>query len=219
MTIAEPTVLVEAELLARANVVIGIDEVGRGAIAGPLAVGVLAIGADQLDRGAPAGLRDSKLCTPRMRDRLAPECAQWSLASAVGWASAAEIDEFGITACLAAAAIRGLGDLHTAGVVIPEAAILLDGTHDWLSPALDEPLDVTVRAKADRDCVAVAAASVVAKVARDRLMVERSAGSPEYGWENNKGYASAPHCAAIRAWGPGAEHRRTWLGRILAADA
>lgn len=219
MTVAEPTALVETQLLAHSPVVIGIDEVGRGAIAGPVAVGVVAIGGGQVQAGAPAGLRDSKLCTARMRERLAPECAEWALASAVGWASASEIDEFGITACLAAAAIRGLGDLHAAGVAIPEAAILLDGTHDWLSPALEAPLDVTVRAKADRDCVAVAAASVVAKVARDRLMVERSALAPGYGWEQNKGYASAPHCAAIRSLGPGDEHRRTWLGRILAAGA
>ena len=89
--------------------------------------------------------------------------------------------------------------------------MLLDGSHDWLSPALARPLPVHTRVKADRDCVSVAAASVVAKVYRDRIMIEADARHPGYGWTGNKGYGSAGHFAAIAELGASEFHRRTWL--------
>lgn len=221
MSPAEPTLDVERAMLGAAPIVIGIDEVGRGALAGPVAVGLCAIRAEDIEVPFPEGLRDSKLLSEKKRDMLAPASVEWAWESAVGWASAAEIDEFGIGACLAAAAVRGLGELWQAGVPISEAAILLDGSHDWLTPGLASPLSVTVRPKADRDCAVVAAASVIAKVARDAHMRGLSTTDESlaiYGWDSNKGYGSAGHREAIVSKGPCSEHRKSWLSRILVAS-
>ena len=92
----------------------------------------------------------------------------------------------------------------------------LDGSHNWLARA---PFHVHVQPKADRDCASVAAASVLAKVTRDRLMVELAETVTGYGFEGHKGYASAGHIAAIRELGPSSEHRVTWLTRILAGGS
>lgn len=219
MTVVEPTLADELALLRRAPLVIGLDEVGRGAIAGPVCVGAAVIGRPEAARGFPEGLRDSKLLTARRREALEPECRGWARAAAVGAATAVEIDAEGIAWALAAAAKRALAALHAEGVDIAAAAILLDGSHDWLSPRLAQPLRVTVRPKADRDCASVACASVVAKVERDREMTGHHDAAPSYDWSSNKGYASAAHTAALRELGPHPLHRRTWLGRILAEDA
>jgi ribonuclease HII len=96
-----------------------------------------------------------------------------------------------------------------------EVHAILDGSHNWLARA---PFTVKVQTKADRDCVSVAAASVLAKVTRDRLMVELAAQIKGFGFEGHKGYASAGHIAAIRDLGPSSEHRHTWLTRILADE-
>ncbi|KAB1642651.1 ribonuclease HII [Gulosibacter chungangensis] len=218
MTPAVPTLDVERGMLDEVPIVICIDEVGRGALAGPVAVGVCAIRAEDIATPFPEGLRDSKLLSEKKRDVLAPASRQWVWESAVGWASAEEIDRFGIGACLAAAAVRGLGELWQAGVPVSESAVLLDGSHDWLSPGLESPLRVTVRPKADRDCAGVAAASVIAKVARDAHMRELIVADESlavYGWDSNKGYGSASHREAIATHGASAQHRKTWLSRIL----
>lgn len=207
---ATPTLDVERDLFAGgARWVIGCDEVGRGAIAGPVAVGVCAI--DVTHGAAPEGLRDSKLLTERARTTMAPLASAWSRASAVGLTEADEIDRTGIIPSLGAAAVRALTRLFGAGVDPREAVILLDGTHDWLSPALRSPLRVVVRAKADRDCGSVAAASVISKVHRDTLMIEAHETYPDYGWASNKGYGAAVHLDAIERLGPTPLHRRTWL--------
>ncbi|WP_311477568.1 ribonuclease HII [uncultured Gulosibacter sp.] len=213
----EPTLETEQQLLTEHELVIGIDEVGRGAIAGPVAVGACVIATDQLEQGAPAGVRDSKLLTAKRRLAVEPAARAWALASAVGWATAAEIDEYGIGNCLACAAIRALGELWQQGIPVDRAAILLDGSHDWLTGAVQHPIPVLLRPKADRDCASVAAASVIAKVARDRHMAELAASQPEwevYGWQSNVGYGSAKHRAAIRQHGPSLQHRHTWLTKI-----
>lgn len=215
-----PTLAVELALAAAgARWVIGIDEVGRGALAGPVAVGA-ALWHAGLD-APPARLRDSKLLAEPVRERLAPELAGWAAGSAVGMASAAEIDALGIVACLGLAAVRALAALPEPPGGWSAAVALLDGVHDWLTPALrraDAPagaalaaLMVRTRAKADRDCASVAAASVLAKTERDRLLRRLDAEQPGYGWASNKGYGSAAHFTAIAALGPSAEHRRSWL--------
>ena len=113
-----------------------------------------------------------------------------------------------------AAASRALGELHAAGVDFQGAVVLLDGSHDWLTAALPRrsvlPRVIT-QVKADRDCAVVAAASVLAKVHRDRLMIAAHEEAPEFGWASNKGYASAAHYAAVEARGPHPLHRRSWL--------
>lgn len=210
MPVVEPTDLVERELFAAGStLVIGVDEVGRGAIAGPVAVGMSVMSASC---GAhPVGVRDSKLLSEKKRVELAPLLREWSVASAVGLASPQEIDELGIVHCLGLAAKRALGSLHGAGIPVAASTILLDGNSDWLNPILSTPLDVRTRVKADRDCVSVAAASVIAKVHRDELMVAAHETRPDFGWAGNKGYGSTQHMEAVRALGPSDFHRRTWL--------
>ncbi|WP_043672572.1 ribonuclease HII [Clavibacter michiganensis] len=215
MPVADPTLEVERELLgAGAALVIGCDEVGRGALAGPVAVGMAAIGPDA---GAfPLGLRDSKMLSEKRREALHPAVVDWVRHSAVGMASAAEVDALGITACLGLAGRRALVELHHAGVPLLASVVLLDGAHDWLTPHLAHPVPVRLRVKADRDCASVAAASVLAKVDRDRMMAAWHEDHPEYGWAGNKGYGSAAHLDAIRERGASELHRRTWLGGVLA---
>jgi len=210
MPVVEPTLEFEAALHDEgARFVIGVDEVGRGAIAGPVAVGVAVV---SRDLGAhPVGIRDSKLLSEKRRDVLAPLAAEWAHFTAVGIASNDEVDQFGIVAALGIAGRRALIELHELGASVRESVVLLDGSHDWLSPALAKPLPVRTRVKADRDCLSVAAASVVAKVHRDRLMVEADSRHPGYGWPGNKGYGSAGHFAAIAELGASEFHRRTWL--------
>jgi ribonuclease HII len=219
--------------------VAAIDEVGRGALAGPVTVGVVVVDADT--PSAPAGVRDSKLLTPEARAKIAPRLRRWAPMYAVGHASAQEIDRIGIIAALRLAACRALGSLP----VQPDCA-LLDGSHNWLSipipvPARDEPalfeLDVVVepfsfgpavgsglaevraeivpgtvvtQIKADMRCAAVAAASVLAKVERDAIMVELAQRHPGYGWELNKGYSAPEHITALRRLGPSDLHRQSW---------
>lgn len=206
----DPTLEVERDLLARgARWVIGCDEVGRGALAGPVAVGVCAIDASQ--QTVPLGLRDSKLLSEKRRTLLAPIAAEWSAGSAVGLATAEEIDRVGIIAALGLAGSRALAQLFHGGIDPREAMIVLDGSHDWLNPALSAPLRVAVRPKADRDCGSVAAASVIAKVHRDELMIAADAEHPGYAWASNKGYGAAVHLQAIERLGPTPWHRRAWL--------
>jgi len=189
--------------------VIGCDEVGRGAIAGPVAIGLSVVGVGV--RKHPDGLRDSKMLAEKKREELAPLAVAWSLYSAVGLASADEVDSIGIIAALGLAGRRALVHLHEAGVPIHESVVLLDGSHDYLSPAMTRPPRVHLRVKADRDCASVAAASVIAKVHRDRIMIDADPVHPGYGWVGNKGYASSDHMAAIKTLGPSALHRHTWL--------
>nr|WP_318999878.1 ribonuclease HII [Mycetocola spongiae] len=207
---SDPTAEVELSLLSGgARLVIGCDEVGRGAVAGPVAVGMAGYYAGLGEH--PAGLRDSKLVSEKKRALLDPLVREWAPYTAVGMASAAEVDELGIVPALALAGKRALARLHEAGADIAGSIILLDGSHDWLSPALTHPLDVRTRVKADRDCVSVAAASIVAKVERDTLMCARDLEFPGYGWAKNKGYGAPTHLAAVTELGLSPEHRKTWL--------
>ena len=225
VSVPVPHLLIERELLAGgARIVVGMDEVGRGALAGPVTVGVVAVDA-QTPEG-PRGVADSKLLTPAARTALLPALATWGVARAVGHASAAEIDRFGIIGALRLAGRRAL-----AGLAIPVDVVLLDGKHDWLTPpaqagffdadadaADDADADlaagfgavVHTRVKADLTCASVAAASVLAKCERDALMCALSAEHPAYGWSGNKGYGSPDHLAALRALGPSPLHRMSW---------
>lgn len=194
-----------------AKYVLGIDEVGRGAIAGPVAVGVAIIEVKQLSEAIPVKLKDSKLLSEKVREGIFEPVANWVSSWAVGMAEASEIDERGIVWCLEAAAKRAIDQLE---VDFPNSIAILDGSHNWLARA---PFRVVVQPKADRDCASVAAASVLAKVTRDRLMIELDQRIPGYGLSGHKGYASASHMDAVRSLGASQQHRTTWLGRILGA--
>ena len=216
MTAVRPSLRVEKKLLGAGRVtVIGMDEVGRGAIAGPVAVGVAAVTVD-VGR-VPQGLADSKLLSANRRSALVPVVRRWAR-TAVGMASAAVVDEQGIVPALGQAGAAAVGALVRDGLSLDGAVVVLDGSFDWLSRALPPvlapssgPLDVVVRVKADRDCASVAAASVVAKVERDALMVAAHDDAPHYAWASNKGYGSTAHYDGIRAVGAHALHRTSWL--------
>ncbi len=211
---------VEVDLCARFGTVAGIDEVGRGALAGPVTVGVALV---DLDMGeVPEGLTDSKVLSPRARCALVEPVRQWVVDHAIGWAGPDEVDEWGIVGALRLAGRRALAELADRGRV--PAVVLLDGSHDWLSCPMDlfgsvdgpilpggeelEGIPVLTRVKADLDCAVVAAASVLAKVARDDVM--ENLADPGYGWASNKGYSSARHVRGLRELGPSSEHRRSW---------
>ncbi|WP_106814126.1 ribonuclease HII [Microbacterium timonense] len=210
MTVAEPRLTLERRLLREHAIVIACDEVGRGALAGPVAVGAAVIDATRSRKRIPQGLRDSKLVPELRRADVAARAATWVAASAVGWASSAEIDEIGIMRALGLASLRALADLRAHGIVPEEAIVILDGNYDYISPAGGHGLRVTPVIKADRDCASAAAASVIAKVARDRLMTDLHDELPAYNWARNKGYASPDHRDAIRLHGISRHHRASW---------
>ncbi|WP_438352755.1 ribonuclease HII [Microbacterium sp. CJ88] len=210
MTVAEPRLTLERRLLREHPLVIACDEVGRGALAGPVAVGAAVIDARDARRRIPLGLRDSKLVPEARRADVAGRAASWASATAVGWASSAEIDEVGIMRALGNAAIRAIADLRGWGVRPEDAIVILDGNHDYITAAGATGLTVRPVIKADRDCASAAAASVIAKVARDALMTDLHEGLPAYQWARNKGYASPEHRDAIRAHGISVHHRSSW---------
>lgn len=197
--------------------VIGMDEVGRGCIAGQVAVGAALV--DAQNQQWPENLRDSKLLSEKAREQIFPLLVDYSLGYAVGMASVAEIEEFGIIKALGLAgsrALQGLLEQPRALAVIKSEPIqlILDGNIDYLgAKAFGFP--VATKVSADRDCVSVATASVLAKVTRDRLMLDLAKKYPGYGLDKNKGYASAQHRRALIELGPSEIHRLSWLGKIL----
>ena len=198
------------------------DEVGRGAIAGPVAVGVAILDRDDSRTKSPwpEKLCDSKLISEKVRNEIVDSVSSWVSGSAVGMVSASDIDEHGIVNALASAGAQALGDLLEDAnlrqeIIRDGAVIILDGSHNWIGPKASG-MEVVVKTKADRDCVSVAAASVIAKVSRDNHMIALAASVSGYGLEGHKGYASATHIEAVRSLGPSAEHRITWLTKILA---
>jgi len=205
-TSRRPSLRVERGLQrAGHRLVAGMDEVGRGALAGPVSVGVVVV--DEVCRSVPVGVKDSKLLSPQVRVRLVPRIQAWASAYAVGHASPAEIDEVGIMAALRFAGVRALTALSRLSV-IPDL-VILDGNHDWLTSP-DARIPVKTMVKADLLCSSVAAASVLAKVERDAMMVALAAEVPVYAWELNKGYCAPEHVAALQMYGPSPYHRRSW---------
>ena len=306
MPVITPTLDMERRLAADGyDLIVGFDEVGRGALAGPVMVGCAAIwardleplsseddggdgsdgscdGGDGSDRGVsraahvgdvtgvagvdgatgtadndsgshdespapgrrfltvPDGVADSKLLTEHRREAIFDELRDWCAAYAVGGASNNEIDEWGITYALGVASLRALADVerqlgmgaeraervaqaaraaHTDGPI--RVAAILDGPSDYITKALGTfdapdvpvPARVTTKVKGDRHCATVATAAVIAKVTRDRLMVDIAHDNPQYApyqWDHNKGYGSAAHRSAIAELGPTPLHRLSW---------
>ncbi len=194
-----PTHTVERSLRATtgAKIIAGVDEVGRGAWAGPVSVCAAVTGL----RRPPAGLTDSKLLTPKRRVELAEVLDGWVTAHALGHASPEEIDALGMTAALRLAAVRALEALP----VRPDA-VILDGKHDYLGG----PWEVRTVIKGDQSCIAVAAASVLAKVRRDAMMGELADVHADFAFAENAGYPSPAHRAALEEYGPTCHHRVSW---------
>ncbi|GAA3041740.1 ribonuclease HII [Streptomyces olivoverticillatus] len=173
------------------------DEVGRGAWAGPVTVCAAVTGL----RRPPEGLTDSKLLTLKRRTALAGQLESWVTAYALGHSSPQEIDELGMTAALRLAATRALD-----GLPVRPDAVILDGKHDYLG----DPWQVRTVIKGDISCVAVAAASVIAKVRRDAMMAELGVDHADFGFCDNAGYPSPVHKAALERLGPTPHHRLSW---------
>ena len=204
-----------------AKLVAGMDEVGRGCLAGPVYVGITVLNQDLAnDDLVPTGLTDSKELTKIEREEILPKVKSWVLEHSVGKASNSEIDEIGLTRALRRAGRRALNALENK----PDY-LILDGKHNWLMPEKesldifdevvdDGPISASLKIvnliKADLICSSVAAASIVAKVARDQVMNELSEEFPEYLWHENKGYAAPDHLLAIKKYGPTKYHRISW---------
>jgi ribonuclease HII len=205
----------ERPLLERGEVVVGLDEVGRGALAGPLTVGAVVLTSV---REPPKGLTDSKSLSARRRERLQGPLRDWCDEWSLGSVSPGEIDQWGLRVALAVAATRAL-----AGLQRRPTYALVDGPFNFLgagSTVIDESgpipelcftdLACSALVGGDRRSATIAAASVLAKVARDEVMVNLHESSGLYGWSSNKGYGTPLHLEAILRHGPHAQHRRSW---------
>lgn len=183
--------------------VVGIDEVGRGSIAGPLVVGAVAL-EEPID-----GVKDSKLLSRSLRTSLDAKIRVSSLYCSLGWVSAAEIDCIGLSLSLTLAAERALADLHDR-----VAKIIIDGNYNFL------PMRANVKTVvgADRTVACVSAASIVAKVARDQYMIDLDAALPEYGFDRHVGYCTQRHLEAVLRSGISSEHRITFAPFNIAHD-
>ncbi len=177
----------------------GVDEVGRGAWAGPVVVCAAVVRAGFPE--PPDGQTDSKRLTAKRRAELAAELPDWVEAYAIGAAGHEEIDALGMTAALRLAARAALGALSQR----PET-VLLDGKHDYIG----SPWRVRTAVKADLRSVSVAAASVLAKVHRDQLMAELGKTCPDFAFADNAGYPAPAHQQALAAHGPTPYHRLSW---------
>ncbi|MBP5634003.1 ribonuclease HII [Candidatus Saccharibacteria bacterium] len=179
---------------------LGIDEVGRGPWAGPLVVGACVL------REPIEGLNDSKKLTAKHREKLAAEIHEKAYCG-LGWVSAAELDELGLSAALRKACREAVKAVQAQKPEFNE--IIIDGTINFLS---DTPLGkfASVLPKADALVPEVSAASIIAKVARDNYMVKLAERFPGYGFEKHVGYGTALHRAALEELGPCEEHRKSF---------
>lgn len=184
------------ELIHHPGLVAGVDEAGRGPLAGPVVAAAVILRAED----CPDGLNDSKQLTAKRRAALEIEIKARALCWGVGIASVEEIDQINILWATMLAMTRAVEALNH-----DCAHVLVDGnrcpTWRWASTAIVE---------GDAKCLSIAAASIIAKESRDRMMIAAAADHPDYGWDTNKGYGSAKHLAALREHGPTPLHRRSF---------
>ncbi|NWE52595.1 ribonuclease HII [Brevundimonas sp. P7753] len=197
------------ELEARATwngPVCGVDEAGRGPWAGPVSAAAVILNPDDL----PPGIDDSKALTEKRRAALEPEIKARALAWGVGFASVEEIEELNILHATGLAMCRAIEALS-----IQPAIALVDGNYRFKLPC-----DVTTVVKGDSLSLSIAAASILAKTARDRLMIELDGQYPGYGFASHKGYNAPLHQQALKTLGPCPAHRPSWAPiKALLAEA
>ncbi len=192
-----PTMALETVLIQSCGgLVCGVDEAGRGPWAGPVAAGAVILNPDDL----PEGIDDSKVLTAERREALEIEIKARALAWGVGFASVEEIAELNILHATGLAMCRAIEAME----IQPEAA-LVDGNYRFKLPC-----DVQTVVGGDGLSLSIAAASILAKTARDRLMVQLDAEYPGYGFAGHKGYNAPVHSAALKTLGPCPAHRRGW---------
>ncbi|MGQ9468045.1 MAG: ribonuclease HII [Anaerolineae bacterium] len=203
-----PDIAEETALLARGyRRIAGVDEVGRGAWAGPVYAAAVVLPLERPDLARLlADVRDSKQLSPPQREAAYVRIREVALAVGVGRAEVVEIEALGILPATQLAMARAVGQL-----TVPVDALLLDYVH-----LPDIPLPQRALPQADARCLSVAAASIIAKVERDRWMVEMDREYPGYGFARHKGYGTSQHREALRRLGPSPLHRRTW--RPIAGD-
>ena len=195
---SSPSLSVERVLWeAGDDVVVGVDEVGRGAWAGPLAVGAAVLPQDRRMNK----VRDSKLLTEVEREALYDRIGTWCRSWAVGFASVEECNELGMAEAQRVAARRAID-----GLGLEPDRVLIDGNWDFVGGGRTQKL-----VKGDRRVLSIAAASILAKVTRDRVMRAESESFPGYDFELNKGYPCPRHKTALRAYGPTSIHRTQWV--------
>ena len=177
------------------KIIVGVDEVGRGCWAGPVVAGAVI-----LDDARPIdGLRDSKKLSPRQRNQLIPIIYHQAVAAGLGWVSAAEVDEFGLSWAIKESGLRALRKLQ-----VSFDHVVLDGKHNYLR---EELFSTEVIVGADDIVPSVSAASIIAKVARDRYMTQMSLVYPEFGFDRHMGYGTGFHLAALNQHGVTRLHR------------
>lgn len=180
--------------------ILGIDEVGRGAWAGPLVIGAVIMGDCSIN-----GLTDSKLLSPKKRKNIALEIKESSLAYGLGWVNPEEIDKYGISKSLEIGALRAIEQIK-----YPFSEVIIDGNYNFLSSWSNSHLVTTIK-KADQLIPSVSAASVIAKVARDEYMQDLDVANPNYGFRSNVGYGTKLHQDGIKTIGISGFHRKTFL--------
>ena len=180
----------------------GIDEVGRGPLAGPVYTAAVILPADN----KLLYVNDSKKLSEKKREELYDEIMNTALAVGIGCNSPERIDEINILQATYEAMAMAVNNLK-----IKPDVLLIDAVH---IPQLESFKQVSI-IKGDAKSISIAAASIVAKVTRDRLMAEYAKEYPEYGFEHNKGYGSADHIAALKKYGPCPLHRRSFIGNFV----
>lgn len=180
-----------------AEIVVGMDEVGRGAWAGPITVGAVVLPRE----GRVNRIRDSKMLSEADREKLYGRILGWVTHYGVGHATNRECDELGMTEAQRIAARRALDQLG-----VDADHVLMDGNWDFVGGR-----NTTTIVRGDQGCLSIATASIVAKVTRDRIMRAESDHHPSYGFDTNKGYPSPHHRATLAALGPSTLHRRSWV--------
>jgi ribonuclease HII len=198
---AKPTLEFEISLWnAGLTHVAGIDEAGRGPLAGPVAAAAVILPQDPQIGASLIGVRDSKQMTPDQREYWAECVKDAAIDYGIGFASAEEIDRVGILPATHLAAVRALLGMQ----ILPDHVLL-----DYLTLP-DYPIPQTSLIKGDARCLSIAAASVLAKTERDRLMREIDQQYPGYGFARHKGYGTPEHLQALQRLGPCPIHRVTF---------
>ncbi len=191
-----------AAAVSMENVLIaGIDEAGRGPLAGPVAAGAVILPRDH----DILYLNDSKKLSAKKRDMLFDQIKEEAVAWSVGLAEPARIDEINILQATYEAMRLAIEGMKVCPGVLVNDAVTIPGT-----PILQIPV-----IKGDAKCISIAAASILAKVTRDRIMEEMDVLYPQYGFAKHKGYGTKEHMEAIRTYGPCPIHRRTFITKIL----
>jgi len=195
---SSPGLAVERELwIEDTTVVVGVDEVGRGAWAGPLTVGAAVVPKDR----RIYKVRDSKMLTEGERELMFDRIAGWVDAWAVGHASHIECDELGMSDAQKLAARRAIESLG-----VSADHVLIDGNWDFVGGGNTKRI-----VRGDATSLSISAASILAKVTRDRIMRQLAPAFPGYNFEGNKGYPGPRHKAALAHMGPTTIHRRSWV--------